>query len=146
MSKKANLIGAVALGAAAITAFVVVQTAGKPAAPAGFVAFAADVSPDNVTVTCGPGESTTTADVQVMITGGEGNLGGGRRVVATWDGGSRVITQFDRSYQADPGSIPCPLDGDPTTLEFTFQQYKGSTLLGEPVVASTMFQRVGPPS
>lgn len=143
MSKYAKLIGAVALGAAAITTFVIVQTGGKPA-PAGFVAFAADVSPDNVSVTCAPGESTSPDDVQLMITGGEGNLGGGRRVVVTWDGGSRTITQFDRAYQADPGSIPCPEDS--TTLDFTFQQYKGSTLLGQPVVASTTFQSVDSPS
>jgi hypothetical protein len=46
MSKHAKLIGAVALGAAAVTTFVVVQTAGKPAAVAlGPGGFAAVVSP-----------------------------------------------------------------------------------------------------
>lgn len=160
MSKYAKLIGAVALGAAAITAFVVVQTAGKPAAGSlGAGEFAASVSPANVTVTCAAGATSGTAAVEVKVSrtattdsrlrGGD-NLGKGQRVVVTWDGGSKTITQFDRAAQVGPGStFPCPSSASASsdiTTPFSFQLYKGSTPIGDAVVASATFHRVGSPS
>ena len=160
MKKHAKLIGAVALGAAAVLTFVVVQTAGKsPAkvalAPIGAGDFAGVVAPNAVQVNCAPGATTGTADVRVQVTRTDlgatgGNLGPGGRVVVTWAGSDRstTINRFDRSYRAGSGTtFPCPAtegQGVPTT--FSFQLYKGSIAIGDAVLASANFFRFGSPS
>jgi hypothetical protein len=160
MSKIAALIGSVALGAAAVTTFVVVQTAGSPAAGSlGAGEFDASVNPANVTVTCAAGATSGTAAVELKVSrnaatdsrlhGGD-NVGKGQRVVVTWDGGSKTITQFDRAVQVGPGTtFPCPSSASAASdipTPFSFQLYKGSTPIGDAVVASTTFHRVGSPS
>jgi hypothetical protein len=162
MSKHAKLIGAVALGAAAVLTFVLVQTAGKsPSSPAKVAAaigagdFAGVVAPNDVQVNCAPGATTGTADVRVQVTRTDlgatgGNLGPGGRVVVTWAGSDRstTINRFDRSYRAGSGTtFPCPAtegQGVPTT--FSFQLYKGSIAIGDAVLASANFFRFGSPS
>lgn len=162
MSKHAKLIGVVALGAAAVVTFAVIQTAGKSPAKApvslGAGDFAGVVSPNDVQVTCAPGATTGTADVQVQVirtnlgdTGLQsgGNLGTGGRVVVTWAGSDRstTITRFDRSYRAGPGStFPCPAGAQGVPTTFSFQLYQGSKAIGDAVLASATFHRVGSPS
>ena len=158
MPKHAKLIGAVALGAAAVVTFAVIQTAGKPPSAGrpptaiGADDFAGQVSPaDSVSVTCAAGETTGAAEVQVQVNrtslGGEsgGNFGPGGRVVVTWPGSDRPtsINSFDRNYQVGGSRVPCPETegvGVPTT--FTFQLYKGPNLIGTDTVTVTFF-RVG---
>lgn len=161
MWKHAKLIGAVALGATAVVTFVTIQTAGKsPNAPKpvaiGAGDFAGVVAPGDVQVTCAPGATTGTADVQVEVTrtatGAQsgGSLGSGRKVVVTWEGSDRstTITQLDRSYNAGPGSkVPCPaLATQATPMTFSFQLFSGQNAIGDAVLASATFHRVGSPS
>jgi hypothetical protein len=166
MSKYAKLIGALALGTVAVVTFVLIQTAGKsptkavtPRAPAVVALGAGDfagVAPNEVQVTCAPGATTGTADVQLKVVASNagdsrfepGNiLGPNRRVVVSWEGGegSSTITRMDRLYGAGGGStFPCPAQaGQPATTTFSFQLYSGSAPIGQPVNVNAILHRLG---
>jgi hypothetical protein len=159
MLKRANAIGAV-LGTVAVLAFVLVQTGAKPrpnVPPAAIGAgdFTAEVSPTEIQVTCAPGATVGTADVQVKVArrGASARLNPGdilgpnRRVVVTWPGGqgSVTITRFDRFYQAGPGStFPCPAQaGEPGAATFRFQLFVGASASGDAVSVNVTVQRLG---
>lgn len=155
MSKLPVIIGAAALGMAAVTGFVVTQTGGKstPKVAAAAAGEFNPVVPGEIQVTCAPGASTGTADVSVQASPGATRfksgdiLGPNRRVVVTWDGGrgSATITRFDRSYNAGAGStFPCPAtEGETTTTQFHFQLMAGSNPVGSPVSVATTLRRLG---